>query len=80
MTDEIDKVRENRLRRTAERQLMRLSKTRRRDPRAWDYGLYWLLDARTRGNVTVGGGPSTLDEIEAQLMARERVSRKPSAR
>jgi len=56
----------------AERQLMRLSKTRRRDPRAWDYGMYWLLDARTRGNVTVGGGPSTLDEIEAQLMAEER--------
>jgi hypothetical protein len=58
---------------------MRLSKTRRRDPRAWDYGMYWLLDARTRGNVTVGGGPSTLDEIEAQLMAEERGYRTPAA-
>jgi len=41
--------------------------------------MYWLLDARTRGNVTVGGGPSTLDEIEAQLMAEERGYRTPAA-
>lgn len=38
------KVLENRLRRTAERQGLRLEKSRRRDPRAVDYGRYWLLD------------------------------------
>lgn len=37
-----DKTRETRLRRMAERQGLRLVKSRRRDPRALDYGRYWL--------------------------------------
>lgn len=38
-----EKARENRLRRLAERQDGSvLSRSRRRDPDAWDYGTYWL--------------------------------------
>jgi hypothetical protein len=41
---ESDKVRENRLRRTAERQGLLLRKSRRRNPHAIDYGCFWLID------------------------------------
>jgi hypothetical protein len=37
-------VRENRLRRAARRQMLELSKSRRRDPRAPDHGKYCLRD------------------------------------
>jgi hypothetical protein len=37
------KVQENRVRRAAERQGLALRKSRRRDPRALDYGEYWLM-------------------------------------
>ena len=67
-----EKVRENRLRRMAERQGLRLIKSRRRDPRALDYGAYWLVDLETdgvvRGDSNVG---ATLDEIEAYLTGEE---------
>jgi hypothetical protein len=39
------KVFENRCRRAAQRQLLRLRRSRRRDPLAWDYGRYELIDA-----------------------------------
>ena len=45
------KVLENRLRRAADRQRLRLLKCRRRDPRASDYGTYMLIDARTMAIV-----------------------------
>lgn len=65
-----DKVRENRLRRTAKRQGLRLEKSRRRDPRALDFGTYWLVDPWTNTLVYGGGvgvdGPH-LDDIEAYL-------------
>lgn len=61
-----DKVRENRLRRMAERQGLVFTRSRRRDPRALDYGLYWLTDARTGEYRTPQEG-ATLDEIEAYL-------------
>ncbi|WP_200213399.1 hypothetical protein [Micromonospora coerulea] len=64
MTD--DKVRENRLRRMAERQGLTLTKSRRRDPRAVDYGKYWLADANTTAMQTPEQG-MTLDEIETHL-------------
>jgi hypothetical protein len=75
MTDE--KIRENRLRRMAERQGLRLEKSRRRDPRAVDYGTYWLIDGppSNGGNwrartVLVGGDYGTgLDAIEEALTA-----------
>ena len=62
-----DKVRENRLRRMAERQGLRLLKSRRRDPLAYDYGGYMLVDASTNG----GGGNLAysldLDQVERSL-------------
>jgi len=64
------KVRENRLRRMAERQGMRLLKSRRRDSRALDYGGYMLVDLRTDA-VVAGGSPTPffldMDEVEAWL-------------
>jgi hypothetical protein len=64
------KVQENRLRRMAERQGYRLVKSRRRDPRAIDYGTYWIVDPKTNA-IVAGGGPSqrgmNLDDIEAWL-------------
>ena len=45
------KTRENLLRRKADRQGLRLSKSRRRDTRALDYGLYAIFDIRTGGTI-----------------------------
>ena len=45
------KIEEARLRRMARRQGLILSKSRRRDPNALDYGLYALLDQSTGGTV-----------------------------
>lgn len=61
-----DKVHENRIRRMAARQGLTLRRSRRRDPRALDYGLYWL--DRADGSQTSPNG-STLDEIELYLTA-----------
>lgn len=63
-----DKVRENRLRRMAERQGYQLVKSRRRDPRAVDYGARWIVDPQT-GDVVAGDERRgmSLDEIEAWL-------------
>lgn len=64
------KVTENRLRRAAERQGLRLVKSRRRDPRAIDYGSYMLLDSDTNAVVASGfesGYGMYLDEVEGFL-------------
>ena len=45
--DMATRVRENRVRRLAERQGLRLLKVRRKDHAAWDYGLYELVDERS---------------------------------
>ena len=68
----MDKVRENRLRRIAERRGLKLSRSRRRDPDALDYGLYALIDASTGGTVhplLVNDfvHAVTLDEVERYL-------------
>lgn len=61
------KVRENRLRRMAQRQGLILRKSRRRDPRATDYGTYTLTNMHTK-NLEYGQyGVVGLDEIEAYL-------------
>jgi hypothetical protein len=65
-----DKIRENRLRRAAERQGLALSKSRRRDPNALDFGCYVLVNPML--NAIVFGAASgrydqTLDDIEAYL-------------
>lgn len=75
--DNKTKARENRLRQAAARQRMTLHRSRRRDPRGWDYGRYWLVPdrgpvvgARGRG-ADLGDPPGlTLDEVEDWLTAR----------
>jgi hypothetical protein len=73
-----NKVRENRLRRMAARQGYMLVKSRRRDPRAQDYGLYVLVGdskgnrlGRHGGQAAVSafakGEGMTLDRIEHEL-------------
>jgi hypothetical protein len=67
-----EKVRENRLRRMAERQGHQLVKSRRRDPRAYDYGRYWITDPATK--VIVAGHDRfgmSLDEAEVWLTGEE---------
>ncbi len=51
MTIQNIKTAENRTRRKANRHGLRLMKSRRRNPRAIDYGMYWLVDGR--GNALV---------------------------
>jgi len=67
--DQSIKVRENRLRRAADRQGLRLEKCGRRDPRALGYGTYRLTNAD--GHITANAGPSgyglTLEQIEVEL-------------
>jgi hypothetical protein len=65
-----DRVRELRLRRMAGRQGLALHKSRRRDPRALDFGKYWLTNAET--NVRVGPETRDLDEIERYLTGESR--------
>ncbi|MHB8297969.1 MAG: hypothetical protein ACYDDW_05245 [Dermatophilaceae bacterium] len=68
--NDTDKVRENRLRRAAQRQGLTLAKSRRRDTRATDYGTYMLVDPSTNAVVAHGGQSGyglSLDEIESAL-------------
>jgi len=66
---ESEKVRENRLRRAAGRQGLRLVKSRRRDPRAYDYGRYWI-SGEHRALLTSEYG-MTLDEVD-EYLSRDR--------
>lgn len=63
MGDEL-KVRENRLRRVAARRGLVLRKTRRRDPGAADYGMYYLFTVQ--GDTEICGF-TQLDRIEEFL-------------
>lgn len=65
-----DKIRENRIRRAAQRQGLALMKSRRRDERAYDYGTYMLIDAQTNAVVAYrmqSGYGMNLDDIETAL-------------
>jgi hypothetical protein len=66
------KVRENRLRRAADRQGLRLLKSPRRDPSALGYGLYALIDNETGGteHASAPWGIHTLelDDVEQYLL------------
>jgi hypothetical protein len=68
MTEVEYKVAETRARRMAQRQGYRLEKSRRRDPRAVDFGSYMLVDIDTGGVVayglTSGYGLSLTDVFE----------------
>jgi hypothetical protein len=71
MTDQEYKVLENRLRRAAARQGLRLEKSRRRDTRAYDYGTYQLVDPHSNTLVAYGlqsGYGMNLDEVAEQLL------------
>jgi hypothetical protein len=84
--DTAERTREQRLRRMAERQGLALVKSRRRDPFAKDYGLYWLVDPMTEAHsgaeqeaaLRLGGHPAyrfpwsgtDLDGIEEFLTTR----------
>jgi hypothetical protein len=62
-----DKVRENRLRRVAERRGLSLVKSRRRDPRSIDYGMFMIVDPYA--NAVVAGELDSpralsLDQVE----------------
>lgn len=66
-----EKVRENRARRAAERQGLRLEKSRARDPRALGYGTYQIViaeDGQIRDRRLKSGYGMTLNEVEARLM------------
>lgn len=67
--DKSEKARENQLRRAAERQGLRLERSRRRDPRALGYGTYKLTDART-GELVAGDADYyglSMDDVEKTL-------------
>ena len=70
--ERVEKVRENRLRRKAERQGLKLIKSRRRDEDALDFGLYTLIDPDTGGTLHPHhalGSPYALDldDVEVYL-------------
>jgi hypothetical protein len=67
------KVRENRLRRMADRQGYKLMKSPRRDPRALDYDCWQIIDTTDRGRPPAGDGfTMSLDDIEGWLAGGER--------
>jgi hypothetical protein len=70
-TEAAFKIRENKLRRMAERQGFRLKKSARRDPRAIDYGLYWIIDQRNNTFATGHDTGMTFDEVERFLTGAE---------
>jgi hypothetical protein len=70
MDYDAEKVRENRLRRAATRQGLRLEKSRARDPRAIGYGTYQLTNPYSNTLVAYGlqsGYGLSLDQIEKAL-------------
>jgi hypothetical protein len=80
MTVGADKVRENLVRRMADRQGLRLVKSRRRDERALDYGGWGLLDQDTGsavyGTEIAGRFPTgTLEGCEEYLRGERSATR-----
>jgi hypothetical protein len=70
MSDQDYKVLENRIRRAAARQGLRLEKSRARDPRAIGYGTYQLVDMSTNSLTSYGGSSGyglSLTEVDREL-------------
>lgn len=67
-TDTREKSRETRLRRMAERRGLRLKKSRQRDPKATDFGKYWLVGGPGDYSVDL----PDLDDVERYLADDER--------
>ena len=77
MTDVPTKVRENRLRRVADRRGRRLVKSGRRDPNALDYGLFALIDYETGGAVNpslIGRSPALGTSTRSRTTSRSRAT------
>ncbi len=70
--NQTEKIHENRVRRMAGRQGLRLVKSRRRDPRAIDYGGYMLIEPNSAvvvaGTGDVGRPHWTLADAERFLL------------
>jgi hypothetical protein len=67
----LDKARETRVRRMAERHGLTLRKSRRRDARAWDFGSYWLVNADRNSLVFPDVHGGSLDDMERYLTSGE---------
>jgi hypothetical protein len=67
MGDQHDRSRERRLRSAAARKGLVLRKSRRRDPRAEDFGMFFLIDPEINGQLCEG----SLEIVEREL---ERIS------
>lgn len=69
------KIYENRVRRIADRQGLKLEKSRRRDPRAIGYGMYRLTDPNTNTLVAYtpwgDGYGLSLDEAHRTLIGED---------
>jgi len=65
--DQDQKVRENRMRRAAERQGFVLEKSRRRDRRAIGYGTWTIKPVPGSIPGSIAGAELSLDEVEARL-------------
>jgi hypothetical protein len=70
-TTTAERTREQRLRRMADRQGLKLEKSRTRDPRAIDYGGWMIVDLATNavvaGTGALGRPHWSLDDVEAYL-------------
>ena len=80
MTDLEFRVFKNRMRRAAQGQGLRLVKCRRRDPRALDYGGYWLLDVSTNGMVAGGEFGVSLADVARYLYGEGSKRRRETSR
>lgn len=70
MSDDAEKVRENRVRRGVQRQGYRLEKCRARDPRAVSYGLFRIVDPGTntvQAGSDLAGYSMSVDDVERWL-------------
>jgi hypothetical protein len=67
VTSTAEKTRETRLRRMAERQGLTIRKSRRRDPRAIDYGRWWIVHPDER-LVEL----ADIDKLERYLTGKDR--------
>jgi hypothetical protein len=80
MTTEAEKTRETRLRRMAKRQGLRLMKSRVRDPRALDYGRWYVVEPYTNAVVAGDPGYMGLDDVERYLMEGDADARRERRR
>lgn len=72
----VDKVRENRLRRMADRLGMQLQKSRARKVHVDNFGLYRLVDAETGAVVAGAKYDLEIDDVEDRLQAEEEALRR----